>query len=125
MDLESQTKPYKYNYATERRKIKTVICVHDIYRIMPSATKEVEIVELKIIPDINHNNYEMKLIFNDKERSTLLRPDELASCISSITSHTRADIRRRAAFTMSTSSLPMDSIIGNHEVTEGWISKYI
>lgn len=91
---------------------------------MPSATKEIEIVELEIIPSRNLNQYEMRLIFDDEEKALLFRPDELASCLSSITEHTEADIRRRAAFTMSTSSLPMDSIIGNHEVTEDWISRY-
>lgn len=92
---------------------------------MTSATKEIEITNVETIPSEGHNTFEMTVIYDGRERSLLLGPSQLSSCISSVTQHTESEIRRRSMFSLSSTSLPMESIVGEHKVTENWISTYI
>lgn len=92
---------------------------------MTSATKKIEIIDIEKIPIDNHNTFEMTVIHENEEESVSLESSKVAPCISSITEYTESEIRRRAVFSLSSTSLPMESILGEHEVTEGWISRYL
>lgn len=88
------------------------------------ATKIIEIEDIEI-DDVKQNEYKVLVKIEDKREAIFLRGKELARFCSAITQHTEADVRRRAVFALSNNSLPLEDIIGEHEVTRRWITEYL
>lgn len=88
-----------------------------------SATKEISIVQVEFEPDPKGNEIKIEARIGSEEHTSSLDGAEFAREISSITSLTENEIRRRTRFSLSPSSLPLDEVLGEHELTNDWISR--
>lgn len=88
-----------------------------------SAVKEISIVHVEFEPNLKGNEIKIEARIGGKKHMCSLDGTEFAREISSITSLTEDEIRRRACFSLSANSLPLDEILGEHKVTDEWISR--
>jgi hypothetical protein len=88
-----------------------------------SAVKEISISQVEFERNHKRNKIKIEARIGSKKQICSLDGTEFAREMSSITSLTEDEIRRRACYSLSSNSLPLDEILGEHKVTDNWISR--